>query len=65
MSLFCFSRLGSFVVSDFCFLRKNLELGEFGGAEDLEGHGKGETVIKIYLYLKVVLNNKSIIKNSS
>jgi hypothetical protein len=33
---------GVLVILSFCFLRKNLNLGVWGGGGDLEGLGRGE-----------------------
>lgn len=45
----------------FCFLRKKTKIGWVEGGEDLEDL-RGKNNGKIYLKLKIILNNKNIIK---
>lgn len=42
---------------DVCVLTKHLKLGGAGRGDDLEGRRGRKNMIKIYLNLKIVLNN--------
>lgn len=44
------------------FWRKILKSGEYRGGEDLEGLRVGDKYIKIFFNLKLVLNNKNMMK---
>lgn len=59
--IFCFLGCPQFCFSFgfSLFLEKELEVRWVGRGEDLERHGEGKNTIKIYLNLKIVLNNEN------
>lgn len=59
--IFCFLGCPQFCFSFgfSLFLEKELEVRWVGRGEDLERLGEGKNTIKIYLNLKIVLNNEN------